>query len=461
MQYGEQIWDFGGFVSKFGSRMVLSLLQSLLFAAVLVTGATPFVRRIRLIRANILRGRPQECSDRPGARWRQMVRVALGQSKMGTRPVAAFFHLLIYVGFVLINLELVEILLDGFLGTHRILSKPLGDYYGWMIGVFELLGLGVVAACVVFLWRRNVSGPARLYKASDLAGWPARDANWILIIELVLMGALFVMNAADSAAHPELGSFWISGFLAGWMQGMSSEGLYAVERIAWWMHLGGILGFLNYLPYSKHFHIVLAFPNTWYASLDPPGAMTNMPFVQREVEAMLNPQAVSVAEAAEPPGKFGARDVHDLSWKNLLDAYSCTECGRCTSVCPANLTGKLLSPRKIMMDTRDRLEEAGRWLDAHPQSSEVTDGKYLLGDYIRKEEILACTSCNACVEACPVLINPLNIILELRRYQAMEASDMPSEWALMQGNIENNGAPWAFPAADRLAWAGDASSLPS
>jgi hypothetical protein len=297
-----------------------------------------------------------------------------------------------------------------------------------------------------------VSGPPRLYKAAELNGWPAWDAKVILIVEIILMGALLVMNAADVAMHPGAYHFPVSGWLAQAMRGWSPEALYATERIAWWLHLGGILAFLNYLPYSKHFHIVLAFPNTWYASLDAPGTMTNMPVIQNEVQAMLNP-ASAQPPSTEAPGRFGAADVHDLPWKSLLDAYSCTECGRCTSVCPANITGKKLSPRKIMMDTRDRLEESDRWLQAHPEATSVEDGKTLLGDYISNEEVLACTSCNACVEACPILINPLNIILELRRYRAMEAGEMPSEWALMQGNIENNGAPWAFPAADRLAWA--------
>ena len=437
---------------KFESIMGFQLLQSLLFVAVLVTGLYPFVRRIQRIRANIFRGRGAPATDRPALRWRQMARVALGQSKMGSRPVAAFFHVLIYVGFVLINLELLEILLDGLLGTHRILSKPLGGLYPLMIGLFEWLGVGVIIACFVFLGRRMVSGPPRLYKAAELAGWPAWDAKVILIVEIILMGALLVMNATDVAMHPGAYHFPVSGWLAQAMQGWSPEALYATERIAWWLHLGGILAFLNYLPYSKHFHIVLAFPNTWYASLDAPGTMTNMPVIQNEVQAMLNP-ASAPAPSTEAPGRFGAADVHDLPWKSLLDAYSCTECGRCTSVCPANITGKKLSPRKIMMDTRDRLEESDRWLQAHPEATSVEDGKTLLGDYISNEEVLACTSCNACVEACPILINPLNIILELRRYRAMEAGEMPSEWALMQSNIENNGAPWAFPAADRLAWA--------
>lgn len=438
--------------------MELHLFQSLLFVAVLVSGMTPFVRRVARIRSNILRGQGSPSNDRPALRWGQMARVALGQSKMGSRPVAAFFHVLIYVGFVLINLELLEILLDGLLGTHRILAAPLGKVYPLMIGFFEWLAVGVMLACVVFLWRRNVQGPARLLRSAELQGWPARDANLILFIELILMGALLTMNAADHILHPGLYAFPVSGFFASAMQGWSPEALYATERIAWWLHFGGILAFLNYLPYSKHFHIVLAFPNTWYASLEPAGTMSNMPVVQHEVMAMLDPQSVTDSGAPSAPLRFGAKDVHDLPWKSLLDAYSCTECGRCTSVCPANLTGKKLSPRKIMMDTRDRLEESDRWLQANPATETVQDGKSLLGDYISPEEILACTSCNACVEACPVLINPLNIILELRRYQAMEASEMPAEWALMQSNIENNGAPWAFPAADRLAWAPQTSS---
>lgn len=439
--------------------MELALIQSLLFVGVLVTGVTPFVRRVSRIRANILRGRGGVPSDQHWKRWTQMTRVALGQSKMGSRPVAAFFHLLIYVGFVLINLELLEIVLDGVLGTHRILAKPLGPLYSWMIACFEFLGLAVVVACLVFLWRRNVQGPARLYKAVELQGWPAKDANLILIIELILMGALFLMNAADMALHPGVYAFPVSGLLAKALQGWSPEALYACERIAWWLHIGGILGFLNYLPYSKHFHIILAFPNTWYASLEPAGTISNMPVIQQEVKAMLDPQSPPPTNVADAQSRFGAKDVHDLPWKSLLDAYSCTECGRCTSVCPANLTGKKLSPRQIMMSTRDRLEEAGQWLEANPQAITVEDHRSLLGDFISTEEILACTSCNACVEACPVLINPLNIILELRRYQAMEAGEMPSEWALMQSNIENNGAPWAFPAADRGAWAQESRIL--
>lgn len=427
------------------------MLSSILFVIISAVAIGLFARTVGKIRRNIFLGQPLDRTDNPSQRWAMMGRVALGQSKMVTRPVAGFFHILIYVGFVLINLEVLEIVLDGVLGTHRLFKPLLGSFYYFLISFFEVLGVLVMLACVVFLWRRNVNPIAR-FKGPELTGWPRLDANLILIIELVLMSALLLMNTAE-ANMPEQGGYLVSNALAFLFAGVSAEGLHLIERSCWWLHIVGIFAFLNYLPYSKHFHILMAFPNTWYAQLEPAGQLSNMESVKKEVELMLDPNANPYA-AADPnaaPVRFGAKDVQDLPWKSLMDAYSCTECGRCTSVCPANQTGKLLSPRKVMMDTRDRLEEVGKNIDKN--GSFVDDGKSLLGDYISSEEVLACTTCNACVEACPVLINPVTILTELRRYQAMEASQLPSEWALMFGNIENNGAPWQFPAADRLSWA--------
>ncbi len=388
-----------------------------------------------------------------------MVRVALGQGKMLSRPVAGFFHVVIYVGFVLINLEVLEIVLDGLLGTHRLFKPLLGSFYQVIIGFFEVLAVGVLISCVVFLWRRNVQKLERFHKP-ELTGWPFLDANLILIIEVVLMSAFLLMNIAE-ANMPEHGGYLISRPLGFLLNGVSEGGLHTIERLAWWGHIVGILAFLNYLPYSKHFHILMAFPNTYYADLASSGKIPVMESVRKEVSLMLDPNADPFAapvEAAngEQLSRFGARDVTDLSWKSLMDAYSCTECGRCSSVCPANITGKKLSPRSIMMKTRDRLEDVGKLLD---QGKELgSDGQFLLGEYITAEELQACTTCQACVDACPVLINPLSIITELRRYQSMEAGEQPGEWKSMYTNMENNGAPWQFPAADRLGWAAPAKS---
>jgi ferredoxin len=335
----------------------------------------------------------------------------------------------------------------------------MGSFYSVIIGFFEVLAVGVLIACVVFLWRRNVQKLERFHKP-ELTGWPFLDANLILIIEVVLMGAFLLMNIAE-ANMPEHDGYLISQRLGFLLNGVSDGGLHSIERFAWWGHIIGILAFLNYLPYSKHFHILMAFPNTYYADLVPSGQIPVMESVRKEVSLMLDPNAdpfAAPAEASngEPPNRFGARDVTDLSWKSLMDAYSCTECGRCSSVCPANLTGKKLSPRSIMMKTRDRLEDTGKLLDQGKEAG--SDGRFLLGDYITAEELQACTTCQACVDACPVLINPLSIITELRRYQSMEAGEQPGEWKSMYTNIENNGAPWQFPAADRLGWAAPAKS---
>lgn len=376
--------------------------------------------------------------------------VAMGQSKMAKRPVAFVFHLFVYLGFVLINIEVLEILLDGLLGTHRLFSF-MGGLYNAAIGFFEILALLVLVACVVFLARRFVVKVPRL-NAPELKGWPVKDATTILIVEIVLMAALLKMNAADQilqargAEHyTQAGSFPVSQYLVPMMDGFSTDFLVIAERGAWWFHFIGILLFLNYVPYSKHWHIIMSFPNVYYTPLKPKGAFANMESVTTEVKLMMDPSATP-PEGYEPPAGFGARDVQDLTWKNLMDAYTCTECGRCSSVCPANLTGKKLSPRKIMMDTRDRLEEVGRNLDAG-----TTDDKDLYS-YISAEELWACTTCNACAEACPVNINPVDIIVQMRQYQVMEKSAAPAELNNMFTNLENNGAPWQMSQMDKANW---------
>lgn len=448
------------------------MIAQLAFALVLATGIYFFARRIREIRRNIQLGHAEDRTDRKAERWRTMAMVALGQSKMVKRPVPGFLHFLIYLGFVIINIEVLEIVIDGLTGQHRIFAQlGLGGVYDVLIGSFEILAAGVLLACVVFLIRRNILPIAR-FRSREMTGWPKSDANIILVVEVLLMFAFLSMNAADSILQGRLaaavasraevsealghyitaGSFPVSSLLVPMYDGLSETALMGLERFMWWFHIVGILGFLVYVPYSKHLHIIMAFPNTWYSKLEPKGQMGNIEAVTNEVKLMLDPSAdpfaAPTADAA--PVKFGAKDVNDLSWKQLFDAYTCTECGRCTSVCPANQTGKLLSPRKIMMDTRDRVEEVGRNLgaDGKPQD----DGKSLLRSYISEEELWACTTCNACVEACPVNIDPVSIILDLRRHLIMEESKSPESITSMFNNIENNGAPWAFPAADRGKW---------
>lgn len=432
------------------------MIEQLIFLLLLGAGVYLFSKKVKSVARNIRMGKDLPIHDRKAERWGQMLRVAMGQSKMGSRPVAAFFHFIIYAGFVIINIEVIEIIIDGVFGTHRVLSV-LGGFYNFLIASFEVLAFGVLLACVVFLSRRNLLRLKRFWMR-EMTAWPRTDANLILIIEILLMSAFLGMNAADSvlqsrgfAHYIQAGSFPVSSWLIPALDGWSDQGLIALERFCWWFHIIGILAFLNYVPYSKHFHILLAFPNTWYAKLEPKGQLTNMESVTNEVKLMLDPTAaVPTADPSAPPQRFGAKDVTDLTWKQLMDAYSCTECGRCTSSCPANLTGKLLSPRKIMMDTRDRLEEVGKNTDAHGIGYE--DGKSLLNDYITPEELWACTSCNACVEACPVLIDPLSIIVDMRRYLVMEQSAAPAELNGMFSKIENNGAPWQFSPADRMNW---------
>ncbi len=435
---------------------LVEMISQFLFILLLSVGIYFFAIRVKKVMRNINLGREKVINDRKSERWQTMARVALGQSKMGSRPVAAFFHLLIYVGFIIINIEVLEIMIDGVFGTHRVLSF-LGGFYDFLIGSFEYLAIGVLLACVVFLVRRNVIRLKRFHMA-EMTSWPKSDANLILITEIFLMTAFLIMNASDAmlqargASHYVVaGAFPVSSSLFGMLSSYSNETLIMIERGCWWFHIVGIIAFLNYVPYSKHFHILLAFPNTWYANLNPKGQFNNMESVTNEVKLMMDPAAVPPpTDANGLPQRFGAKDVKDLNWKQLMDAYSCTECGRCTSVCPANITGKLLSPRKIMMDTRDRLEEVGKNLDL--KGADYDDGKSLINDYIKEEEIWACTSCNACVEACPILIDPLSIIMDLRRFKVMEESAAPAELNGMFTKMENNGAPWQFSPADRMNW---------
>ncbi len=433
----------------------MEYISIVLFVLVFAAAVGIFTVNIRKILRNINLGKDQTINDNKPARWRQMALVALGQSKMLVRPIPAFFHIIIYVGFVLINIEVLEILIDGFTGNHRIFMNVLNfdgfPLYNIAIAFFEVLGILVLIACVVFLWRRFVLKVPRLAH-KDLDGFPRKDATNILVAEIVLMVALLIMNAADHSLQESGFTFPISTPIYNALfHGMSEGTLHAIVLVCWWLHLIGILAYLNYLPFSKHFHIVLAFPNVWYAKLTPKGQFTNMESVTNEVKAMLDPSFTPPPVAEGEVIKFGARDVNDLSWKNLLDAYSCTECGRCTSECPANQTGKLLSPRRIMMATRDRMEDIGKQIDKKEEP--FKDGKTLLYDYISAEELWACTSCNACVQACPVNIDPLNIIVDLRRAMVMEDSKMPDALAGAMANIENNGAPWQFSPADRLNWA--------
>lgn len=434
---------------------------NILFAIALIVGVGFFTRNVKKLSRNIKLGKDVDVSDNKPQRWQNMLRIALGQTKMVVRPVAGIMHIFVYVGFIIINIEVLEIILDGLFGTHRLFSS-LGSVYNFLIGSFEILAFLVIVAVVVFWIRRNIIRLQRFIKP-EMKGWPKKDGNMILYIEFVLMTLFLTMNAADSqlqqmgAEHyVQAGSFPISQFLTPLLSGMSESGLMMVERTAWWLHILGILAFLNYLYYSKHLHILLAFPNTYFGKVKPKGQLDNLQSVTNEVKLMMDPNADPFAapattDATAVPEKFGASDVMDLNWVQLLNAYTCTECGRCTSECPANQTGKKLSPRKIMMDTRDRLEEVGKNMDAN-KGEFKPDGKQLLDDYISREELWACTTCNACVQACPVSIDPLSIIVEMRRYLVMEQSAAPMELNNMMSNIENNGAPWPYNQMDRLNW---------
>jgi len=435
------------------------MLSIILFAVLAIVGIGFFAYNVRKVRFNILLGRPTDRTDKASERWKTMILVALGQKKMFTRPIPALLHLAIYAAFVITQIELIEIFADGLTGGHRTFHEALGGFYTFMISFIEILTLLALIGTIAFLSRRNLLKLPRL-NMKELAGWPMKDANLILIMEIVLVACIFTMNGADEAAQLQKGNvgygFTISSFIGPFFLNITEniETLHTLEMIGWWGHIIMVFAFLNYLPYSKHFHILLAFPNTYYSNLEKKGKFTNMESVTTEVKLMMDPNADPYAAPAEPaadPQRFGAKDVTDLTWKNLLDAYTCTECGRCTSSCPANVTGKLLSPRKIMMDTRDRLVEVGENMRKH--GKDYNDHKSLLGDYITEEEIWACTSCNACVQECPVNIDPLSIIIDLRRYLVMEESKMPTELTGMLTNIDNNGAPWQFSQNDRLNWA--------
>ncbi len=434
----------------------MQYLPQIIFILLLAFAVYLFSKNFNQIRKNILLGKDENLNDNPALRWKNMLLLAFGQKKMFRNPLVAVLHLFVYVGFVIINIEILEIVLDGILGTHRLFLNTLGNVYPIFINVFEVLALSVLIGCVIFFIRRNAMQIKRLI-SKDLNGWPKSDANYILITEVILMMLFLFMNATDRAmqlqnvaGYHQTGDFIISGYMAQWFANTDGQTLIYLERSAWWLHIIGILAFLNYLPYSKHLHILLAFPNAYYNRLIPLGQMHNMPNVQNEVKYMMEPETAPTGEAA--PQQFGAKDVQDLSWKNLMDAYTCTECGRCTAACPANITGKLLSPRKIMMDTRDRATEVGKNIKLN-NGTFVPDNKTLVHDYITVEELHACTSCNACVMECPVSINPLDIIFELRRSLIMEESNAPQEWNAMFSNIENNFAPWKLSPDDRDQWA--------
>jgi heterodisulfide reductase subunit C len=435
--------------------MNMQYIPNIVFIIALAAAVWYFSKNVGRIRRNINFGRDLDRTDDKPARWKTMLRVAFGQSKMQAKPIAGFFHFVIYAGFLLINIEVLEIIIDGLFGTHRIFAAPLGSLYNVAISFFEILAVLVIIACVVFLWRRNVAKIDRFHQP-EMKGWPFKDANNILYIEIALMGALLLMNAVEANfTDSPVGPFVVTQFIAPAFAGMEQGTLHFLERFFWWIHILGILAFLNYLPFSKHFHIILAFPNTWYSNLKPKGQFANNQTVTEEVGKMMDPNADPYATPAEgemtEPERFGAKDVMDLNWVNLMNAYSCTECGRCTAECPANQTGKKLSPRKIMMDTRDRLEEVGANYEQN-QGQIADDGKSLLDDYITREELWACTSCNACVQACPVNIDPLDIIMQMRQYLVMEESAASQELNIMMTNVENNGAPWQFSQMDRANW---------
>jgi heterodisulfide reductase subunit C len=435
----------------------MQYLPNLFFALALIAGMGFFLMNIKKVLRNIKLGKDVNRTDKKPERLKNMMMIALGQSKMIKRPLSGFLHIIVYVGFIIINIEVLEIIIDGLFGTHRVFQDPLGnELYGFLIGTFEVLATLVFVAVVIFWLRRNVSNIKR-FLSKEMKGWPKNDGNNILYFEMVLMSLFLIMNATDTTFQEAGVGNVISQFIMPLFDGFSPEIIHTIERSAWWFHILGILVFLNYLFYSKHLHILLAFPNTYFANLNLKGQFTNLESVTNEVKLMMDPDAdpyATPAEGAEEtvPEKFGASDVADLNWVQLLNAYTCTECGRCTSACPASLTGKELSPRKIMMDTRDRLEEVGRNIDAN-RGTFVDDGKQLLNDYISPEELWACTSCNACVEECPVNIDPLSIIMDMRRYLVMEESAAPQELNMMMTNIENNGAPWQYNQQDRLNWA--------
>lgn len=424
----------------------MQYIPNIIFSALLILSLAVFIRNLKRLRRNINlgKGKTDPITNKP-QRWKNMARIALGQSKMVSRPIAGLLHIIVYLGFIIINIELIEIVIDGVFGTHRIFSS-IGFLYGVLIGLFEIFAVLVLIAVIIFWTRRNIVKIKRFFE-NKMMGWPKLDADLILYFEILLMSLFLLMNATDVEFQMMNNGNIVSGLIFPFFEGFSDQTLYYLERSFWWLHIIGILIFLNYLYYSKHLHIILAFPNTFYGSISNSGKLNNMKTVTNEVNIMMG-------KAVEPETnediKFGVSDVTDLSWLQILNAYSCTECGRCTSVCPANITGKKLSPRKIMMETRDRVEEFGKNIDRN--GSYIEDNKKLLGDYISKEELWACTSCNACVEECPISINPLSIIMDMRRNLIMEESSAPAELNNMMNNIENNGAPWPYNQQDRLNW---------
>lgn len=430
----------------------MQYIPNILFIIALVAGIGYFTLNIRKVIRNIKLGQKVDASDHTSERWANVFRIALGQSKMTVRPISGFLHIIVYVGFIIINIEVLEIIIDGIFGTHRIFSS-LGSFYGFLIGSFEILALLVLVSVIVFWIRRNIIKIRRFWK-SEMKGWPKSDGNIILYFEMVLMILFLVMNATDVPFQEMNNGNVVSKYVASMFSGTPEGTLHIIERAAWWLHILGILAFLNYLYFSKHLHIMLAFPNVYFGKVVPKGKFKNLESVTNEVKMMMDPNidpfAAPAEGATEAPSKFGASDVMDLSRIQLLNAYTCTECGRCTDECPANNTGKKLSPRKIMMDTRDRLEEVGKNIDKNGEFKD--DGKQLLDDYITREELWACTTCNACVEACPVSIDPLSIIMEMRQYLVMEQSAAPAELNVAMTNIENNGAPWPYNQMDRLNW---------
>ncbi|MBU1014481.1 MAG: (Fe-S)-binding protein [Bacteroidetes bacterium] len=420
----------------------------LLFAAILF-----FYKNVKTISGNINRGKKLDLSDQKQKRWRLMFLVTILQSKMLSRPIVGILHIFVYFGFIIVNIEMLEILIDGIWGSHRVFAF-IGNLYPILITVFELFALSVILVCIVFLIRRNILKVKRFWN-KEMTLWPRSDANIILITEVFLMSSIFMMNACDSILQERLidhyvnvGDFPLSGLFIPLFEGLPTNTLIFLERFGWWFHIIGVLMFLNYIPYSKHFHVFLAFPNVYYTRLEPKGKMADMPSVTKEIKLMLDGSFEPQEEENAGKVVFGAKNIEDLTWKNLMDAYSCTECGRCTSRCPANITGKLLSPRKIMMDVRDMLESVRK-------TKNDTIDKKTLFDFIQPEELWACTTCNACAIECPVNIEPLSIILEMRRYLALENAAAPAELNAIFTNIENNGAPWQFSPQDRMKWAED------
>lgn len=437
------------------------MISSIIFTVVFIISGTFFFVNAKKIKRNILLGKDISIQDNKKERIKTMLLVAFGQKKMFNRPIPAILHLFLYVAFVITQIELIEIIFDGITGSHRAFRPALGSFYTFMVSLIEILSVLAFIGTIAFLARRNLLKVPRLVK-NELNGWPKLDANLILIAEIVLICFIFMMNGADEVLYSKglshatdlndnTFNFSISKYIGPLLYGgMPDAGLHMIERIGWWGHFSMVVAFLNYLPFSKHLHIILAFPNTYFSNLKSKGSFTNL----FEVTDVVKPNFDAAYQPVSDPNaviKFGVKDVTDLTWKNLLDAYSCTECGRCTSVCPQNMTGKTLSPRKIMMDTRDRLVEVGKNIDAN-KGTFVDDGKSLLGDYTSSEEIWACNTCNACVQECPINIDPLSIIVGMRQQLVLEQSSAPTELNGMFSNLENNGAPWQFSPADRANW---------